>query len=748
MPLKKLSCTKCPLHQGVKSVCIPTDKRGSEILVLGGYPMGEDDRMGGPLNGVAWTDMQGLLGEEGFSSSLVVRCQPPNRRPLPKEAKTCATAHLYPELEKLKPKLIIALGDIPTRALLGFGGVLKRQGQIHQSDHGPVLISPHPSYFDKEPQKKRAWKEDMKRSITQFLTPKEDVVLDYQHPLGEVDVASLLSTLEGPVGFDYETTGLDPFKGSVRSVALSDGEGRAWAFDPAVNVEAWKEWLAGPCLKVAHQASFEGVWSEVHYGVYPQGMVWDTKLAAKLEDENDKQVGLKDLSMRLTTLGDYAYEVKKVIDTPAWATHPIDDVMRYNCFDADATRRIAFLQDVDENLMLKTMGHVEAVTRMRTRGMPIHLPSLRKMKRNAQEGMEMHIEEMRKFERVKMFEEKFGPITPDSHKKIAELVFHHLGLPMKDGKASVSAEYLKWIAGQHPFTDHLLLARQYSTALKNFLKVIEENQTDGVLHPDWKIGGADTWRISCAKPNLQNIPKDSALKIRNLFQAPPGYVFLEMDYSQIELRILAHFSQDPVMLKAFEDGEDIHMATAARAFDTDSPTKEQRSRAKAINFGIIYGMQAGKLSRDTGMSKTEAAAFIAKYFRTFPRIQAWLDKTRQSTREKGYTEGLFGYVRRLPGITSENSTIASEAERKAGNFPIQNASGIITLDAMVLLEKYECAVGQVHDSIFFMMEEKYLDSFVPEARKEMVRAASVLDVPIKVDGKVGTIWGEMNAIEA
>lgn len=746
MPLKKLSCTKCPLHQGVKSVCIPIEGKG-DVLVLGGYPMGRDDQMGLSVEGAAWDELDTLLGTKDYPSSLVVRCQPPNRRPLPKEAKTCATAHLYPELEKLKPKLIIALGDIPTRALLGFGGVLKRQGQIHQSDHGPVLISPHPSYFDKEPQKKGAWKEDMKRSITQFLTPKEDVVLDYQHPLGEVDVASLLSTLEGPVAFDYETTGLDPFKGIVRSVAVSDGEGRAWSFDPAVNLPAWKDWLAGPTMKIAHHAAFEGVWSLVHYGVYPQAMVWDTKLAARLEDENDLQNGLKDLSMRLTNLGDYAFEVKKVIDSPAWVKHPIEDVMRYNCFDADATRRIAFLQDVDEKVMEKTLGHVETIAKVRARGMPVNLDRLARMKRDAQEGLEISIEEMRKFERVKMFEEKFGEITPNSHKKIAELVFHHLGLPKKDGKASVNAAYLKWVAGQHPFTDHLLLARQYDTAQKNFLKVIEENHTDGVLHPDWRVGGTDTWRISCSRPNLQNIPKDSAIKVRNLFEAPPGYVFLELDYSQIELRILAHLSGDPVMRKAFENGEDIHMATAARAFDTESPTPEQRSRAKAINFGIIYGMQAGKLSRDTGMSHAEAAAFIVKYFRTFPTIKAWLDKTKQETRERGYTTGLFGYVRHLPGINSSNSAISSECERQAGNFPIQNASGIITLDAMGLLEEYECAIGQVHDSIFFMMEEKYLEPFVPVAIKKMVEAASILDVPVKVDGKVGTIWGEMNAIE-
>jgi len=284
------------------------------------------------------------------------------------------------------------------------------------------------------------------------------------------------------------------------------------------------------------------------------------------------------------------------------------------------------------------------------------------------------------------------------------------------------------------------------------------NPETGRLHTDYNQTGAETGRISSSSPNLQNIPirTEEGRRIRKAFIAQPGWLLLAADYSQIELRILAHVSQDPTMLAAFARGEDIHASTAAKVYGVplDQVTPDQRRVAKAVNFGLMYGQGAYGLAQQTGMTPEQAARFIEAYFQTYPTVKRYLDNTRRQAAEQGYVETLLGRRRPFPELQTPRTphAVRAAAERAAINAPIQGTDADIIKIAMVRLHAALAErklrsrmILQVHDELVLECPREEIPEVAALVREKM-EGAFALAAPLKVDVEMGPNWYDMEPV--
>jgi len=279
------------------------------------------------------------------------------------------------------------------------------------------------------------------------------------------------------------------------------------------------------------------------------------------------------------------------------------------------------------------------------------------------------------------------------------------------------------------------------------------NPETGRLHTSYHQAVAATGRLSSSDPNLQNIPvrNDEGRRIRRAFVPEPGWRMLAADYSQIELRIMAHLSGDRGLLDAFAAGADIHRATAAEVFGADSPdavSSEQRRSAKAINFGLIYGMSAFGLARQLGIERAAAQEYVDRYFRRYPGVRAFMEDTREQARKQGYVETLFGRRLYLPDINARNQQVRAGAERTAINAPMQGTAADIIKRAMLAIDAWirdgqpsVRMLMQVHDELVFEVDAPMVEAAVSKIRRLMEGAAD-LKVPLVVDVGVGDDWDE------
>jgi DNA polymerase I len=346
----------------------------------------------------------------------------------------------------------------------------------------------------------------------------------------------------------------------------------------------------------------------------------------------------------------------------------------------------------------------------------------------------------------------------ESPKQLCALLYDELKLPAlvktPKGQPSTNEEALEAIADLHELPrlilDHRSLAKLRGTYTDKLPEMI--HPASGRVHTSYHQAGAATGRLSSSDPNLQNIPirSEDGRRIRRAFIAPPGWKIVACDYSQIELRIMAHLSQDPGLLAAFDGGLDVHRATAAEVFGVplDEVSGDQRRAAKAINFGLMYGMSAFGLARQLGISRGEAADYIGLYFARYPGVQNYMDSARQMAREKGYVETVFGRRLHLGEIHSRNQAQRSGAERAAINAPMQGTAADIIKRAMVTVQQWlaphrdhAAMIMQVHDELVFECRE----GFVDELRAQVIalmQGAADLRVPLLVEAGVGDNWDE------
>jgi DNA polymerase-1 len=350
------------------------------------------------------------------------------------------------------------------------------------------------------------------------------------------------------------------------------------------------------------------------------------------------------------------------------------------------------------------------------------------------------------------------PFNLDSPKQLQEILFTKLGLPVgqktRTGQPSTSEDVLEELAEKYLLPRIILeyrgLAKLRSTYTEKLPEQIDEKT--GRVHTSYHQAVAVTGRLSSSDPNLQNIPirTPEGRRIRQAFIAPRGYVLLSADYSQIELRIMAHLSGDEGLRRAFADDGDIHRATAAEVFDTkpEKVTADQRRAAKAINFGLIYGMSAFGLARQLGIERHAAQEYVARYFGRYPAVREYMDRTREQARSQGYVETAFGRRLYLPDIRSRDRNLQQYAERSAINAPMQGTAADIIKRAMIgvhawLAESKVKAhlVMQVHDELVL----EVANAAVEKVRKQVVEimgGAAELSVALKVDTGSGPNWDD------
>ena len=349
-----------------------------------------------------------------------------------------------------------------------------------------------------------------------------------------------------------------------------------------------------------------------------------------------------------------------------------------------------------------------------------------------------------------------GEFNINSPKQLGEVLFEKIGLKAgrKTSKGfSTDADTLEGLRDQHPAIGPILEYRQVSKLHGTYIDaLIRKVGADGRIHTFFDQTGTATGRISSAEPNLQNIPvrTDMGREIRRAFVAAPGHVLVDADYSQIELRILAHFSGDAAMVDAFRQGQDIHARTAAEVagIGIAQVTPQMRSHAKAVNFGLVYGISDFGLARNTGMSRKEAAAFIERYFAAYPGIKAYMDKMKQEGYEQGRVRTLFGRVRELPELKSPNFNMRSFGERAAMNTPVQGTAADIIKLAMVRVHEALQKGGfksklilQVHDELIIEAPEDEAEA-VSRLLKDRMENVYALSVPLVAEVKTGHSWYE------
>ena len=345
-----------------------------------------------------------------------------------------------------------------------------------------------------------------------------------------------------------------------------------------------------------------------------------------------------------------------------------------------------------------------------------------------------------------------------SPKQLGEILFNKLELPVikktPKGAPSTAEEVLVELALDYPLPKVLLEYRTLSKLKSTYTDKLPEmiNPGTGRVHTSYHQAVTATGRLSSSDPNLQNIPVRSqeGRRIRQAFIAPPGYKVLAADYSQIELRIMAHLSGDESLLKAFNEGLDVHRATASEVFDValDEVSGDQRRKAKAINFGLIYGMSAFGLAKQLHLGRHEAQDYIDRYFQRYPGVQAYMDDTRALAKERGYVETLFGRRLYLPEINARNKMRVQAAERTAINAPMQGTAADIIKIAMLAVDHWlqNSAVDarmimQVHDELVLEVAAAEADSVAEELSRLMAGAAN-LSIPLVVDTGIGDNWDE------
>jgi DNA polymerase-1 len=347
-----------------------------------------------------------------------------------------------------------------------------------------------------------------------------------------------------------------------------------------------------------------------------------------------------------------------------------------------------------------------------------------------------------------------------SPKQLGDVLFNTLNLPkpVKYGKGktiSTAVDVLEGLAESHDVPRMVLEYRQLTKLKSTYVDALPAllNPASGRLHTTFGQTGTATGRLSSANPNLQNIPIRTELgrEIRAAFTAEPGNVLLAADYSQIELRLLAHFSKDPLLVEAYRRGDDIHTLTASQVFGVPPlmVTPDHRRQAKVVNFGIVYGLSAFGLSQNLGIEPGEAKQFINAYFERYGGVRAFIDRTLEEARREGKVKTLFGRVRPIPDINSKNANLRGFAERTAVNTPLQGTAADLIKIAMIRIDAALRERGlksrmtlQVHDELVFEVPEAEIEAMRTLVREQMERVHP-LSVPLLVEIGVGSNWRDL-----
>jgi DNA polymerase-1 len=575
------------------------------------------------------------------------------------------------------------------------------------------------------------------------------------------------------IAFDTETTSLDSMRAELVGMSFSiepkhaayvpiahDGPGTPQQLPIALVLDALRpvfEDASRP--KVGQHAKYDINVLATH-GIGVRGVLHDTMLQSYVLNSTATRHDMDTLAKRHLGYDTIHYEdvAGKGARQIPFSQVDIDTACRYAAEDADITLRLHHalwpklevepgLRKVYEEIEIPL---VAVLARMEQRGVLIDTAALRTQSHELAKRMHELTEQA--------FAIAGRHFSLDSPKQLQAILFDELKLPIAvktpGGQPSTNEEALEMIANQHELPrvilDYRSLAKLRSTYTEKLAQIV--NPRTGRVHTSYGQAIATTGRLSSSEPNLQNIPIRTAegRRIRRAFVAPVGWKIVAADYSQIELRILAHLSGDAGLLAALHGGQDVHRATAAEVFGVpqDQVDANQRRAAKTINFGLMYGMSAFGLARALGIARGDAQDYMARYFARYPGVQTFMEEVRENARRDGYVETLFGRRVYLDYIHARNGAQRAGAERAAINAPMQGTAAdiikraMITIDAW-LLDRVDSArmLMQVHDELVFEVREDQVETIVAGIRERMA-AAATLSVPLVVDIGAGANWDD------
>jgi DNA polymerase-1 len=607
--------------------------------------------------------------------------------------------------------------------------------------------------------------------------------VDYRLVQTEDELEALARRIEGQRSFtfDTETTDIEAMRARLVGIAIALGPGQAYYIPVGHRLAASQLPLAtvlrrlGPLFedegieKVAHNGKYDML-VLAGEGVWTRNVTFDTMIAAYLLGEGGggsyrpgegalslKWLASKRLGIEMTPISDLIGKGSKQL---SMADVDVEMAGRYACADADMTGRLRSLTEEElrqQNLwplfVEVEMPLVPVLARMEKVGVALDVAVLREMSQTLA-GEIARVEE----EICGQVGHRFNIGSPQ---QLSQVLFEQLGLP-KTRKTklghSTDAQSLEGLRGLHPVIDQIHEYRELTKLKSTYVDALPGliNPRTGRLHTDFNQTATATGRLSSSNPNLQNIPVRTELggQVRRAFVAGdvgPEPLLLSADYSQIELRIMAHITEDPGLVGAFSRDEDIHAATASQVFGVPlaEVTPLMRRRAKVFNFGVLYGLTEFGLSQREGITREEAAEFIKTYLSKYPGIRKYSEETVQRTRERGYAETLLGRRRYIPEINSPNVSVRQAAERAAINMPVQGTAADIIKIAMNRIDAEMQArrlvsrmILQVHDELIFECPAREVEAVRGLVLDIMPRPLE-LKVPLKVDIKMGKNWGEM-----
>lgn len=591
----------------------------------------------------------------------------------------------------------------------------------------------------------------------------------------------------GYVAVDTETTALNEMRAELVGVSLCVEAGQA-CYIPLIHKAAAQDDLFGSDARAEGQMDFDACIAMLKPMLQDesilkigQNMKYDSKIFARVgvavRPIDDTMLmsyamhgGLHNHGMDLLSqryLGHTPIPIKPLLGTGKSAIKfdrvPIDDAVKYAAEDADITLRLwqmfkPLLHTKNVMTVYETLERplVPVLAQMEMHGVKVDRDALSRMSNSfAQKmaGLEAGIHEI-----------VGRPFNVASPKQLGEILFDEMGLEMPDGKKpstgktgaySTGADVLEDLATIHDLPRLILDWRQLAKLKSTYTDALQEhiNAETGRVHTSYSIAGANTGRLASTDPNLQNIPvrSEEGRRIREAFIADEGKVLVSLDYSQIELRILAHVAEIDALKQAFKDGVDIHAQTASEMFDVplEDMTPDIRSQAKAINFGVIYGISGFGLARNLRIPRKEAQGFIDRYFERFPGIRTYMDRTVQFAKDHDYVETLFGRRINTPEINAKGPQ-AGFAKRAAINAPIQGTAADVIRRAMIRMPAAIADIPakmllQVHDELIFEVDADAADDLIVAARSVMENAsdpAVKLDVKLVVDAGQGASWAE------
>ena len=621
---------------------------------------------------------------------------------------------------------------------------------------------------------------EMRSLLARVPTDEQDVepeetAVSYRTVLTEAEFEDWMGRIEAAelVALDTETTSLDYMEAEIVGLSVAV-EPLSAVYIPLAHrypgapeqlsrdrvLERLKPWLESDARKVGHHLKYDAH-VFMNYGIRLGGMAYDSMLESFVLDSTATRHDMDSVAARYLNVKTTKYEnvAGKGARQIGFDEVDIEVAGPYAAQDADITLRLhrtlwSQLRDVPNLERLYTeieQPLVPVLQKMEYYGVLVDAGMLQRQSRELAEAIAGSVSAAHAAGK--------GPFNLDSPKQLQEVLFGRLDLPIlaktPKGQPSTAERVLQELSGRGHELPGLILEYRGLSKLKSTYTdklPLDINSRTGRIHTSYHQAVAATGRLSSADPNLQNIPVRTAegRRIRQAFIAPEGYRLLAADYSQIELRIMAHLSRDEGLLEAFASGEDIHRATAAEVFEVpgNEVSAGQRRAAKAINFGLIYGMSAFGLARQLGKDRAEAQRYVDLYFARYPGVKRYMDDTRQRARDQGYVCTVVGRRLHLPEINSRNFQRRQYAERSAINAPMQGTAADIIKRAMIEVDRWLGESGadarqimQVHDELVLEVAADFATEISTEVAGIMESAAS-LDVPLKVDWNLGDNWDE------